>query len=232
MRSAAARLHEEPPYVIERAVDAGGRRRALARDVSRGLGDRPRWLPPKYFYDAAGSALFERITRLPEYYLTRAEQALLDAHGAALVRALGPDDVVELGAGSPAKVRPLLDARRAPVRYVPVDIDEDGVTAAARSLARERPGVRVHGIVGDFEHHLRRVPPAAGRRLVLFLGSTLGNLHALGRQRLLREVRGLLGAHGRCLLGLDLVKDRARLEAAYDDAAGVTREFNRNVLRV
>jgi L-histidine N-alpha-methyltransferase len=206
----------------------------LAHDVRRGLGERPKLLPPKYFYDTVGSALFEQITRLPEYYLTRAEHALLDAHARIILSEARPEEIVELGAGSPAKFRRLLMAANGtPVRrYVPIDVDAGMLAGSALTLLREQPGLDVHAVVGDFERHLDRIPAATGRRLVAFLGSTIGNLDTGARQRLLGELRGLLGSGDRLLLGLDLVKNIAALEAAYDDAAGVTAAFNRNILRV
>ncbi len=216
-------------------VDGGELRRTLAADVRRGLGARPKRLPPKYFYDPAGSALFERITTLPEYYLTRAEAALLDAHAPALLAEARPEEIVELGAGSPAKLRRLVAAMdgAGPLRrYVPVDVDGETLARAAGDLLGERRVRHVHAVVGDFERHLDRVPPPAGRRLVTFLGSTIGNLDGPARRRLLGSVRALLGAGDRFLLGVDLVKDRRTLLAAYDDAAGVTAAFNRNVLHV
>jgi len=206
----------------------------LARDVQRGLTARPRWLPPKYFYDTAGAALFDRITTLPEYYLTRAEEAILAAEAAALVRRLEPREIVELGPGACHKVRRFLDAAdhgRA-VRYVPFDVGAATLDQARDALAREYPALDVRPVAGDFEHDLDRVPPPAGRRLVLFLGSTIGNLDPPASQRLLGAIRRMLGPDGRLLLGLDLVKDRAVLEAAYNDAAGVTAAFNRNILNV
>ena len=207
---------------------------ALADDVRRGLRGRPKSLPPKYFYDAVGSALFERITRLPEYYLTRAEHALLDAHARGILREARPEEIVELGAGSPAKFRRLLAATNGtPVRrYVPIDVDGGMLEESSRALLRDHPDLDIHAVVGDFERHLDRVPPASGRRLIAFLGSTIGNLDAAARQRLLVGLRGLLGDGDRLLLGMDLVKNLAALEAAYDDAEGVTAEFNRNILRV
>ena len=220
-------------YRVEVHADAHTRLKALAEDVQRGLGERPRALPPKYFYDAAGSRLFEQITRLPEYYLTRTEEALLDALAPALMRGLAPRDVVELGSGFSLKTRRLLAARGgAALRYTPVDVDETTVAASAEQLLAEDPALQVHAIIGDFERHLVHVPARSGRRLVLFLGSTIGNLDAPARQALLAQVRGLLRRGDRLLLGVDLVKDPAVLEAAYNDAAGVTAEFNRNILRV
>jgi len=222
-------------YRADVHVDDEALRAELAADVRRGLGAREKWLPPKYFYDAAGSALFERITRLPEYYLTRAEQALLAAHAPAMLGELRPEEIVELGAGAPSKVRCLLAAQNGagPVaRYVPVDVDGAMLAAAGHALLAEGGVGEVHAVVGDFERHLDRVPPAAGRRLVAFLGSTLGNLDAPARHTLLLDVRRLLGPDDRFLLGVDLVKSPRVLHAAYDDAAGVTAEFNRNILRV
>jgi L-histidine N-alpha-methyltransferase len=204
----------------------------LEEDVLRGLTTTPRRLPPKYFYDAAGSALFRRITRLPEYYLTRAERAILSLHGSALMRALQPVDVVEIGAGAPTKIRPLLRAAGSVRRYVPLDVDATTMLAASGALVRAFPGLDVQGVVGDFERDLRHVPPPIGRRLVLFLGSTFGNLEPPARRGFLRDVHRILGPHGHLVMGVDLMKDPRVLHAAYDDAAGVTAAFNRNVLHV
>jgi L-histidine Nalpha-methyltransferase len=222
-------------YRADVHVDDGARLTALADDVRRGLGAREKWLPPKYFYDAAGSALFERITQLPEYYLTRAEHALLDAYAPAILDSSRPHEIVELGAGSPAKVRRLLAVLNGagPLgRYVPVDVDGSTLDVAGHTLLSEGAVNEVHAVVADFEQHLDRVPPPTGRRLVAFLGSTLGNLDPPARLALLRGVRRLLADDDRFLLGVDLVKSPCVLHAAYDDAAGVTAEFNRNVLRV
>jgi len=220
-------------YRVEVHADAHTRLKAMAEDVLRGLGTRPRSLPPKYFYDAAGSRLFDEITRLPEYYLTRTEDALLDRLAPALMRALEPRDVVELGSGFSLKTRRLLEARGGgALRYTPVDVDETTLAASAERLLAEDPALQVHAIIGDFERHLVHVPPPSGRRLVLFLGSTIGNLDAPARQALLAQVRSLLRRGDRLLVGVDLVKDVTVLEAAYNDAAGVTAAFNRNILRV
>jgi L-histidine N-alpha-methyltransferase len=221
-------------YRADVHVDGIERHAALARDVRAGLGDRPKSLPPKYFYDAAGSALFERITRLPEYYLTRAEHALLDAHAPRILAEARPDEIVELGAGTPEKFLRLLAAMNGgrARRYVPIDVDDGVLAASARALLRVHPDLEVHAVVGDFERHLDRVPSPIGRRLVAFLGSTIGNLDPPARQRLLADVRRLLGHGDRVLLGVDLVKDPATLHAAYDDAQGVTAAFNRNILHV
>ena len=221
-------------YHADVHVDRAGLHDALANDVRRGLQERPKSLPPKYFYDAAGSALFEQITRLPEYYLTRAEHALLDVHARGILREARPEEIVELGAGSPGKFQRLLAATNGtPVRrYVPVDVDGGVLQDSARALLRRHPELDVHAVIGDFERHLDRLPSPTGRRLIAFLGSTIGNLDAAGRQRLLVELRELLGTGDRLLVGMDLVKNLAALEAAYDDAQGVTAEFNRNILRV
>jgi L-histidine Nalpha-methyltransferase len=216
-------------------ADERTRRAAMARDVRAGLTQQPKTLPPKYFYDAVGSKLFERITRLPEYYLTRAEHDLLRTWAAEIMSRAAPGEIVEIGAGSPAKVRRLLVAANGggPVRrYLPVDIDVEGIASAARDLERDYPDVEVYGIAGDFEHDLAHVPPARERRLAAFLGSTLGNLEPASRTTLLGQIRSLLGAGDHVLLGVDLVKDRRPLEAAYNDREGVTAEFNRNILRV
>src|SRR5262245_97905 len=204
----------------------------MAADVLAGLTDRPKWLLPKYFYDAEGSRLFDEITRLPEYYLTRVEEALLDRLAPALMRGLQPRDLVELGAGFSAKTRRLLDARdggRSALRYTPIDVDESAVTTAALRLIDAYPEIDVHALIGDFERHLVHVPAPVGRRLVLFLGSTIGNLDPPERASLLGHVRALLRRGDRLLLGLDLVKPVEVLEAAYNDGAGVTAAFNRNI---
>jgi L-histidine N-alpha-methyltransferase len=232
-----ARRHGDPAmrrYRVDVHADAHSRLKAMADDVLRGLADRPRWLLPKYFYDAAGSRIFDEITRLPEYYPTRVETALLDALGPTIMRSLRPRDVVELGSGFSVKTRRLLAARdrRVPLRYTPVDVDQEAVAAGADQLLQIDPDVEVHAVIGDFERHLVHVPARRGRRLVLFLGSTIGNLDPGGRHALLQQIRDLVRRGDRVLLGVDLVKDVAVLEAAYDDGAGVTARFNRNILRV
>lgn len=220
-------------YHIDLHVDEQTRLRELVEDVRRGLTGRPKTLAPKYFYDAAGSRLFEKITQLPEYYLTRVEDGLLARWAPDIVRALRPQDIVELGAGSGTKTRRLLDAAGGwPLRYVPIDVDVTILEAAAAQLVDQYPFLRVHAMVGDFHRHLTKVPPSTGRRLVLFLGSTIGNLDAPARHDLLVGIRRLLDPGDHFLLGVDLVKDVRALEAAYNDAAGVTAEFNRNILRV
>lgn len=210
-------------------------RRTMATDVRLGLGSRPRFLPPKYFYDAAGSALFQRITQLPEYYCTRVEGSILASMAEGLMDDLRPREIVELGAGAPTKVSMLLgtaSGRRDVSRYVPVDVDGASIVRMAEDLIRQSPGLRVHGVVGDFEEHLGLLPPRFGRRLVVFFGSTIGNLYPRERRALLAEVRRVLEPEDRFLLGVDLVKDPRLLERAYNDASGVTAAFNRNILRV
>ena len=209
--------------------------RSLADDVLDGLTRPFKELPPKHFYDARGAELFDQICALPEYYPTRAERAILEASAAELARVTGAVELVELGSGTAAKTRVLLDALHAGGtlrRYVPVDVTERVVRDCAEELTREYPGLRVHGVIGDFERHLDRVPPAVGPRIVAFLGGTIGNFPPGSRRRVLRQIGRLLGPDDHLLMGTDLVKDPEVLEAAYDDAQGVTAEFNRNVLRV
>ncbi|MEZ7126929.1 L-histidine N(alpha)-methyltransferase [Nonomuraea sp. AD125B] len=209
-------------------------RLALEQDVRAGLAATPKWLPPKWFYDEAGSELFTRITRLPEYYPTRRELAILRAEAAGLAAASGADTLVELGSGTSEKTVLLLDALReaGTLRtYTPVDVDAVTLLAAARRLAARCPGLVVRAVCADFERHLSLLP-RTGRRMVAFLGGTIGNLGPDARRAFLKELRGNLRPGDTFLLGADLVKDRDRLVAAYDDAAGVTAAFNRNVLRV
>ncbi|MGW3345758.1 L-histidine N(alpha)-methyltransferase [Nonomuraea rubra] len=209
-------------------------RQALEHDVTAGLTSNPKWLPPKWFYDAAGSELFSRITRLPEYYPTRRELAILRARAADIAAVSGADTLVELGSGTSEKTVLLLDALSAAGRlrgYTPVDVDAVTLEAAAHRLAGRYPGLAVRAVCADFERHLALLP-RNGRRMVAFLGGTIGNLEPAARAVFLKELRATLRAGDTFLLGADLVKDRGRLVAAYDDAAGVTAEFNRNVLRV
>jgi L-histidine N-alpha-methyltransferase len=206
----------------------------LAGDVRAGLTATPKQLPPKYFYDARGSELFERITRLPEYYLSRAESEILEAITDGLVGRLRPAELVELGSGSSRKTRLLLEAmrrHRSGRRYAPLDVSEDALEGAAKALIEDYQWLEFEGFVGDFTADLPLVP-RRGRRLLAFLGSTIGNLDPAGRAALLGGVAAALLPGDRFLLGVDLVKERAVLEAAYDDAAGVTAEFNRNMLHV
>lgn len=220
--------------VVDRYLTPDELAKSLRQDVYDGLTATPRTLPPKWFYDERGSELFEQITELEEYYLTRAERAILDARAAEIAAVTGADTLVELGAGSGEKTRLLLDALRAAGtlrRYVPVDVSGDFLVEAARRIEADYPGLTVHAIIADFERHLHALP-AGGRRLVAFLGSTVGNLVPGERVALYAGLRSALAAGDALLLGFDLVKAESRLVAAYDDARGVTAEFNRNVLRV
>ncbi len=225
----------EPQIEIEVHLAADGSER-MAREIHAGLSAEPKELAPKYFYDERGSQLFEQITALPEYYPTRAERAILAERSAEIVAAAGePTMLVELGSGSAAKTRHLLEAMREAgclETYAPVDISEEITHETAETLVEEFPGLAIRGLVCDFEHHLERVPNGAAGRLVAFLGGTIGNLYPEPRREFLARIATLLGPDDRLLLGTDLVKDAARLEAAYDDSQGVTAEFNKNVLAV
>lgn len=208
----------------------------LAADARAGLAARPKRMPPKHLYDARGSELFEEITRLPEYYQTRAELRILRRAAPGIVARHGVDELVELGAGAARKTAVLIDAIRAggsPGRYVPFDVCPEALLAAAGRLADAYPGLAVHGVAGDFERHIAAIPPRAGRRrLVAFLGGTIGNLEPGARAPFLRDVGDLLGPGDLLLVGTDLAGDPARIRAAYDDAAGVTAAFNLNLLEV
>jgi L-histidine N-alpha-methyltransferase len=209
--------------------------RALADDVLDGLTRPLKELPPKHFYDARGAELFDRICELPEYYPTRTERAILQARAAEIVERTGAAEIVELGSGTAAKTRILLDAMQSAGtlrRYVPLDVTEQMILETAAALVDEYPGMLVHGIVGDFERHLHHLPPALGPRVVAFLGGTIGNFTPGSRRRFLRGLAKAMGPEDHLLLGTDLVKDPATIEAAYDDSEGVTAEFNRNVLHV
>jgi L-histidine Nalpha-methyltransferase len=212
-----------------------GEERSLAEDVLDGLTKPFKELPPKHFYDTRGAELFDRICELPEYYPTRTERAILQDHAERIAVATGAAELVELGSGTAAKTRVLLDALDTAGtlrRYVPVDVTEQMVRTCAEELTSEYPGLHVHGVIGDFERHLDRIPPAAGARLVVFLGGTIGNFPPGSRRRFLREIARLLGPEDHLLMGTDLVKNPEVLERAYDDSEGVTAEFNRNLLRV
>jgi L-histidine Nalpha-methyltransferase len=225
------------PYRLDVHLPVSGLLGDLADDVRRGLTARPKWLLPKYLYDERGCALFEEITRLPEYYQTRTELEILRHAAPGIVARIRPTELVELGSGSSRKTEVLLDAMEAAGglrRYLPFDISPGALLSAAGRLAEAYPGLRVHGVAGDFERHLEGVParPWGGRRIVAFLGGTIGNLHPEARAPFLRAVARLLGPGDGLVLGTDLAGDPARLEPAYDDAAGVTAAFNLNLLRV
>lgn len=233
-RQAPLRAARTPPrFTIERIFDPL-RDSTLAEDVREGLSRQRKSIPPKHFYDARGSELFDAICELSEYYLTRAEQSLLDAFAADVLRTARPTDLVELGSGAARKTRALLDAAAAEpirLRYHPFDVCEPMLRSSARALLAAYPWLTVHAIVGDYERHLDRLPRGA-RRLVAFLGSTIGNLSPRDATEFVAAIGAMLRPGEHLLLGADLVKPAAALEAAYDDGAGVTAEFNRNVLRV
>jgi len=222
------------PIRIESHLD-GSSDRSLAEDVLDGLTRPFKELPPKHFYDSRGADLFDQICELPEYYQTRTERTILEERADELAELTAANELVELGSGTAAKTRVLLDALQAAgtlERYVPVDVTESMVRGCAEALVEEYPGLTVHGVIGDFERHLAHVPVAQGPRIVAFLGGTIGNFPPGSRRRFLREIGRLLGPEDHLLLGADLVKDPRVLQAAYDDSRGVTAEFNRNVLRV
>ncbi|MEU2563126.1 L-histidine N(alpha)-methyltransferase [Streptomyces longispororuber] len=219
------------PFSLTRTLPEDATGAALRADVLHGLTRTPKTLPPKWFYDARGSVLFDEITTLPEYYPTRAEREILVARAARIAEVTGARTLIELGSGSSDKTRHLLDALPDLDTYVPVDVSESALTGAANSLLADRPGLRVHALVADFTRGLA-LPQTPGPRLVAFLGGTVGNLLPAERAAFLASVRGLLSPGDALLLGTDLVKDASVLVSAYDDAAGVTAAFNKNVLRV
>ena len=220
---------------LEVRLPPGGPLSGMAADVRAGLTKPFKELSPRYFYDERGSRLFEQITALPEYYPTRAERSILESRSSEIVAAVGdPATLIELGSGSAAKTRVLLDAMRTAgclEAYAPVDISEGITRETADRIAAEYGGIAVHGLVCDYELDLERIPLGAPR-LIAFLGGTIGNFQPAQRASFLRRVANLLGPDDRFLLGIDLVKGRERLEAAYNDSAGVTAEFNKNVLAV
>jgi len=226
---------------LDRRLPPGFLEEALRADARAGLTAEPKSLPPKWFYDAQGSALFDKITELPEYYPTRAEREILRGNAAGIAAKTGARTLIELGSGSSDKTRLLLDALRdaGTLRcYVPVDVSEPALAAAGKALSAEYPGLDVRAVVSDFEERLGFPAdgPAHGGapapRLVAFLGSTIGNLEPGQRAGFLARVRGQMRPGDFFLLGTDLVKDPATLVAAYDDESGVTAEFNKNVLAV
>jgi L-histidine N-alpha-methyltransferase len=231
-RQGAAR--SEGRIRTESHLPAALMRQALEADVRAGLSATPKALPPKWFYDARGSELFAAITELPEYYPTRRERSILRARAADIAVLTGADTLVELGSGTSEKTRLLLDALSEAgslQRYVPFDVDQTVLEESSEAVAGEYPGIMVHAVVGDFEHHLPLLP-TGGRRLVAFLGGTIGNLLPAHRALFLRDLARTMAPGDSLLLGTDLVKESGRLVAAYDDAAGVTAQFNLNVLRV
>ncbi len=223
-----------PGVQVDVYVKPGDAKRALREEALQGLCGTPKELSPKWLYDERGSQLFDDITRLPEYYPTRREREILLAHAGDVARLSGADTLIELGSGTSEKTRLLLDALEEAgqlARFIPFDVSEAFLRRAAAGLAREYPGITVHAVVGDFERHLGQLP-GGGRRLVAFLGGTIGNLKPAQRALFLRQLSSGLQPGDGLLLGTDLIKDRERLYAAYNDSAGVTAEFNRNVLQV
>ncbi|WP_042166784.1 L-histidine N(alpha)-methyltransferase [Streptomyces sp. NBRC 110035] len=219
------------PFRLTRTLPEDATGAALRADVREGLTGSPRTLPPKWFYDARGSELFEEITGLPEYYPTRAEREILLARSGEIAEASGARTLIELGSGSSEKTRHLIGALAGLHTYVPVDVSESALTLAGRALVAERPGLNVHALVDDFTGRMA-LPDTPGPRLVAFLGGTIGNLLPAERAAFLASVRAMLAPGDGLLLGTDLVKDEKVLVRAYDDAAGVTAAFNRNVLAV
>ena len=221
-------------FIVDNHLPADFIASSLRADVLRGLTDTPKWLPPKWFYDEQGSELFEEITRLPEYYPTRAEREILTAHATDIAAISAATTLVELGAGSGEKTRLLLDALREGgtlQTYVPVDVSEAALRGTAAALQADYPDLDVYAVAADFEEHLDRLPDT-GRRLVAFLGGTIGNLTPEQRGPFLAALRRTLQPGDTLLLGTDLVKSPSVLVPAYDDSAGVTAAFNRNVLYV
>jgi L-histidine Nalpha-methyltransferase len=223
-----------PELVVENLLPPDFLAEALRADARRGLTSQPKWLPPKWFYDEHGSALFGDITRLPEYYPTRAEREILGTRAGDIAALSAADTLVELGSGSSEKTRVLLDAlcqHGRLDRYVPVDVSEGALLEAAEAVRAEYAELSVHALVADFTHQLDRVP-SSGRRMVAFLGGTIGNFVPADRAQFLTELRATLEPGDTLLLGTDLVKSPDLLVPAYDDSAGVTAAFNRNVLHV
>jgi len=221
-------------YTIDVHLSPADVQRQMRDDAVRGLLAPEKSIPPVWFYDERGSRLFEEITQLPEYYPTRAERALLERHAPTIAEQAKADTLVELGAGACDKTRVLLtalDQAGTLTRYVPFDVSDEFLRSAASTLAEEFTSLDIHLVIGDFHHHLAEIP-AEGRRMVAFLGGTIGNLDPAQRKRFLFDLNCTMSSGDSLLLGTDLVKDRDRLVAAYDDSAGVTADFNRNVLRV
>ncbi|MEE9416901.1 MAG: L-histidine N(alpha)-methyltransferase [Acidimicrobiales bacterium] len=206
----------------------------LRADVLAGLTASPKTLPPKWFYDDAGSDLFDQITRLPEYYPTEAEREILVSRAGEIARLSGADTVIELGSGTSDKTRALLDAFTSTgqlQRFVPFDVSEQTLIDAAKFIGEDYPGLVIHAVVGDFERHLNYLP-TGGKRMIVFLGGTIGNFTPSERLEFLRSLVATMAPGDSFLLGTDLVKDHDRLVTAYDDSEGVTAEFNKNVLKV
>lgn len=221
----------QPPFVL---YDFQPSTDSLCFDVVRGLARTPKELPPKYFYDETGARLFERITRLPEYYPTRTEMEILRSHTEEIATRIGPGaQIIEFGSGSGEKTRILLRQLDRPAAYLPIDISREQLIEFSTDIARSMPGLKVFPICADYtaEVRLPRVEEGAARKIGFFPGSTIGNFEPLEAERFLRRVRALVGSEGALLLGVDLRKSSELLEAAYNDAAGVTAAFNLNLLQ-
>lgn len=224
---------EPTERAVASATERSAARTRMLEEVVDGLSSSPKTLPSKYFYDEAGSKLFDEITELDEYYLTRTETGIMECYASQIAEEIGPGAlIVEPGSGSSVKTRILLDHVEAPAAYVPVDISGDYLFDAAKKLRREHPRLTVLPLVADFTEPMALPSPASPptRTVVYFPGSTIGNFPVLEATRLLKRLRSLVGPEGAVLVGFDLVKDVEVLEAAYDDAAGVTARFNLNVL--
>jgi len=221
-------------YRVDR-LDVGDESASLLADLHVGLASTPKSIPPKWFYDEEGSRLFEQITRLREYYPTEAERAILTEGADAMVALAGADTLVELGAGVSDKTTALLDAigrrNNGKIRFVPFDISEAAIETGASRLLERYPDIEIHGVVGDFDLHLGQLP-TAGRRMIAFLGGTIGNYPPEPRLQLLRQIISSMDYDDHLLLGTDLVKGEDRLVVAYDDPTGVTALFNKNVITV
>ena len=218
---------------IDNQIDPAGDQAAL-EELRRGLAESPKRIPTRYLYDRRGSELFEEITRLPEYYPTRAERTILEQEAAHIQEISQCHQLLELGAGAATKTRVLLDAMQNAgtlEMYIPLDVSESEVGRVAEELVAEYPGLRVHGIVADFVQHLAVVPPGQNR-LNLLLGGTIGNFSSEAAVELLQRIGKQMDDCDFFLLGADLIKDVSIIEAAYNDSRGVTAEFNRNILRV
>ena len=227
-------MADDPSVEIDLRLDESSFLASMPDEVTQGLSGSPKRLPSKYFYDERGSRLFERITRLPEYYPTRTEQALLQKVAPRVARLTRPRELLELGSGTADKTRLLIEAALEAgelLRFLPFEVSRQVAEESARTIARSYPGLRVHAVVGDFERHLDRVPQGS-RRLVAFLGSTIGNFTEDQAIPFLANVARLVDDAGWFLLGTDLVKDTSVLEMAYNDSAGVTAAFNRNIIDV
>jgi L-histidine Nalpha-methyltransferase len=221
-------------YTIDVHLSPDEVRQRMRTDALTGLRATPKSIPPVWFYDERGSQLFEEITRLPEYYPTRAERHLLELHAPTIAELSKADTLVELGAGACDKTRVLLNALQqfgTLATYVPFDVSDEFLRDAASTLSSEYDPLAVHLVIGDFSEHLSEIP-TDGRRMIAFLGGTIGNLNPAQRARFLFDLNCTMSSGDSLLLGADLVKDRGRLVAAYDDAAGVTAAFNKNVLHV